>query len=172
MGSLVARATASLSILISLVNTALADEAKPVKVAAALTAPTKATVTVNTPLRHGVFRFTSYPAAWRAAQKTNRPILVFATAPSCPHCVKMIGETYRSPQVSRMVNESFETVYVDRLEQPELAAKLKVRWFPTTIVVGPNNKVIDVIEGYVDSKTLSQRLQTTVAAESSATQKR
>jgi thioredoxin-like negative regulator of GroEL len=84
----------------------------------------------------------------------------------------MLGETYRSQSISRLVNESFETVIVDRDEQPELAAKLKVRYFPTTIVVGPDNKVIDVIEGYVDSKTFAHRLQTTVAAESPATQKR
>jgi len=122
-------------------------------------------------LRHGVFRFTSYPAAWMAAQKSNKPILVFATAPSCPHCVRMVGETYRSPHISRFLNDSFETVYVDRAVQPELAAKLKIRWFPTTIVVGPNNQVLDVIEGYVDSKAFSQRLQTTFAAHA-ATQTR
>src|SRR4051812_11192782 len=106
-------------------------------------------------LRHGVFRHNSYPAAWTSAQRSNRPILVFACSPNCPHCVRMIGETYQSPQIKRFVNDSFETVYVDRAEQPELAAKLRVRYFPTTIVVAPNNVVLDVIEGYVDSKTLA-----------------
>jgi len=123
-------------------------------------------------LRHGVFRFHSYPAAWTAAQKANKPILIFATTSNCPHCVRMIGESYRSPQISRFVNDSFETVYVDRGEQPELTAKLRVRWFPTTIIVGPNNQVLDVIEGYVDPKTLAQRLQTTFAAHAAATQTR
>jgi len=126
----------------------------------------------KTVLRHGVFRFHSYPAAWTAAQKTNKPILVYATTSNCPHCVRMIGESYRSPQVSRFVNDSFETVYVDRGEQPELTAKLRVRWFPTTIIVGPNNQVLDVIEGYVDPKMLAQRLQTTFAAHAAATQTR
>jgi hypothetical protein len=62
-------------------------------------------------------------------------------------------------------------VYVDRAEQPEMTAKLRIRYFPTTIVVGPNNQVLDVIEGYVDSKTLSQRLQTSMAAHEAATRK-
>jgi len=123
------------------------------------------------PLRHGVFRFTSYPAAWTAAQKSNRPILVFATAPGCSHCVKMIGETYQQPKISQFLGDSFETVYVDRAEQPELAAKLQVRWFPTTIVVSPDNQVLDVIEGYVDAATFAQRLRTTFAAHT-ATQKK
>jgi thiol-disulfide isomerase/thioredoxin len=123
-------------------------------------------------VRHGVFRHSSYPAAWTSAQKSNRPILVFASAPNCPHCVRMIGETYQSPQVKRFLNDSFETVYVDRAEQPTLTAKLRVRLFPTTLVVGPDNVVLDVIEGYVDSKTLAQRLQTSVAANQAATKTR
>lgn len=124
------------------------------------------------PLRHGVFRWTSYPAAWTAAQKTNRPILMFVTAPGCPHCVKMIAETYQARHISPLVVDSFETVYVDRATQPELVAKLQVRWFPTTIVVGTNNKVIDVLEGYIDPLTFSQRLKTGLAASHPETQTR
>jgi thiol-disulfide isomerase/thioredoxin len=123
-------------------------------------------------LRHGVFRYSSYPAAWTSAKITNRPFLVFACSSNCPHCVRMIGETYQSPKVKKLVNDSFETVYVDRGEQPELTAKLRIRYFPTTIVVGPNNQVLDVIEGYVDSKTLASRLQTSMAAHDAATKTR
>jgi thioredoxin-like negative regulator of GroEL len=122
-------------------------------------------------LRHGVFRFTSYPQAWTAAQESNRPILVYATAPNCPHCVRMISETFAASPVKRLATDSFETVYVDRAEQPELAAKLKIRYFPTTIVVAPNHQVRDVIEGYGDATTLNQRLKTSFAAHQSATRK-
>jgi len=124
------------------------------------------------PLRHGVFRFASYPTAWTAAQKTNRPILVFVTSPSCPHCTRMLGETYSQASVSRFVVGSFETVFVDRMEQPALVAKLHVRMYPTTLVVAPNNKVIDVIEGYVDGATLSRRLRTSLAAQTDVVQTR
>jgi thioredoxin-related protein len=153
-----------------------AEEAKPQAAAAETTADsaTIAPAPAKAPLRmrHGVFKYSSYPAAWTSAQSTNRPILVFATSSNCPHCVRMVGETFRSAQVSRFVNDSFETVYVNRAEQPELSAKLKIRWYPTTLVVGPDNQVIDVIEGYVDAKTFAQRLQTSVAAHQAATQKR
>jgi hypothetical protein len=83
----------------------------------------------------------------------------------------MIGETYQQPKIKRFVGVSFETVYVDRAEQPELAAKLQVRWFPTTIVVSPDNQVLDVIEGYVDPATFALRLRTSFAAHT-ATQKK
>lgn len=126
--------------------------------------PAAAVESKPAPLRHGVFRFTSYPAAWTAAQETGRPILVFVTSRSCPHCVRMLGETYQRSTLQTFVKGSFETVLVDRTEQPELAQKLHVRMFPTTLVVGPNNKVIDVIEGYVDAAAFSRRLQTSLAA--------
>lgn len=139
---------------------------------ASLPAAPPAPAEAPAPLRYGVFRFASYPTAWTAAQKTNRPILVFVTSPSCPHCTRMLGETYSQASVSRFVAGSFETVFVDRAEQPALISKLHVRMFPTTIVVAPNNKVIDVIEGYVDGATLSRRLQTSLAAQSTILQTR
>jgi hypothetical protein len=162
--------------LASLAGRASCEEAKPDAAAepqAAQVAAANAPATVPIPLpaeqaplrlRHGVFKYSSYPAAWTSAQSSNRLILVFATSHNCPHCVRMINETFQATQVRSFVNDSFETVYVNRSEQPELATKLKLRWFPTTLVVAPNNQVLDVIEGYVDARTFSQRLQTTVAA--------
>jgi thioredoxin-like negative regulator of GroEL len=108
-------------------------------------------------------------SAWTAAQSTNKPILVYVTSRSCPHCTRMLGETLKASSVQRFVCDSFETVYVDRSEQPELAAKLNVRMFPTTLVVGPDNQVIDMIEGYVDAAAFSRRLQTTLAAQADGT---
>ena len=132
----------------------------------AIAETTRTTVDASAPrpLRHGVFRFNTYPAAWTAAQKTNRPILVYACSPACPNCVRMLGETYQTERVQQFVSGSFETVFIDRFEQPDMAAKLHLRWFPTTLIVSPSNKVIDVIEGYVDAATLERRLQTSLAA--------
>jgi uncharacterized protein YyaL (SSP411 family) len=116
------------------------------------------------PLRHGVFRWTSYPAAWTAAQKTNRPILLYVTSTQCPHCVRMLSDTYRLPTIQATVTNSFETLYVERSSQPKLVEKLRIRLFPTTMVVGPNNKVIDVMEGYMSPDVFARRLQVNLAA--------
>lgn len=115
------------------------------------------------PRIHGIFRHTSYPAAWTAAQKTNRPILVYVTSSGCPHCVQMIQRTYKRPAIQRVMHRQFETVYVDRHQQPKLVQKMRIRWFPTTIVVAPDNKVLDKIEGYVDASVLAERLETQLA---------
>jgi len=153
-----------LTVVTLIVGAKTADNAPPPTVQADLRRADAVGVKKAPILQHGVFRFTSYPVAWTAAQKSHRPILIFVTSPSCPHCTRMISQTYRTARIKRMIGGSFESVYVDRSKQPKLAAKLNVRWFPTTIVVAPNNKVIDVIEGYVDSSAFSQRLQTHLAS--------
>lgn len=116
------------------------------------------------PLRHGVFRFQTYPAAWTAAQKSNRPILVYVSAPQCPYCVRMLAETFQSPNVRETVIASYETVYVDHQTSGELVAALGVKMFPTTVLVDPNNQVTDVMEGYVAADAFRRRIQTNLAS--------
>ena len=111
-----------------------------------------------------LFRHTSYPEAWTASQESNRPILLFVSMSGCHHCDKMMAESYHTPEMKKMISESFEPVYVTRKAHPKLVKSLKVRWYPTTVLVGPNNKVMDVIEGYVDTKTFRRRIQTGLAA--------
>jgi hypothetical protein len=120
----------------------------------------------------GLFQHKSYPDAWTAAQKSNRPILLYVTMPGCPHCEKMIEETYHLPNVEQMVSQSFESVYISRRTHPKLVKSLKVKWYPTTVLVGTNNKVMDVIEGYVDAKTFQRRLKVGLASADSSTQTR
>ena len=122
--------------------------------------------------KNPLFRHHSYPDAWKAAQKTNRPILVYVCMPNCPHCVKMMEQTYEVPRVEQMVTGSFETIHVSRYTHAKLVEKLKVKWYPTTVLVAPNNKVLDVIEGYVDAKKFHIRLQTGLASVAGATQTR
>jgi hypothetical protein len=117
-----------------------------------------------------LFKHASYPAAWTASQDSNRPILVYVTMPHCPHCTKMVDGTYGCKEVEELVKGSFETVQASRYTHATLISKLHVRWYPTTVLVGPNNKVLDMIEGYVDANTFKRRLQVGIAsANSSAT---
>jgi hypothetical protein len=119
------------------------------------------------------FKHASYPAAWTAAQESNRPILVYVGMPQCPHCTLMLDKTYEQPEVDELVKGSFETLQAGRYTHATLVSKLNVRWYPTTVLVGPNNKVLDMIEGYVDANTFKRRLQLGIAsAQPSQTQKR
>jgi thioredoxin-related protein len=119
-----------------------------------------------------LFKHANYPAAWTAAQESNRPILVYVSMPQCPHCTKMLEQTYESNGVNEIVKGSFETLQVSRYSHAALISKLHVRWYPTTVLVGSNNKVLDMIEGYVDANTFKQRLQLGIASANSDTQTR
>lgn len=110
------------------------------------------------------FKHASYPAAWTAAQESNRPILVYVSMPQCPHCTLMLDKTYEQPEVDELVKGSFETLQAGRYTHATLISKLHVRWYPTTVLVGPNNKVLDMIEGYVDANTFKRRLQLGIAS--------
>ena len=111
-----------------------------------------------------LFRHVSYPAAWNAAQKSNRPLLLFVTMSGCPYCVKMVQNTLKDPDIRSLVADSFETVYVDRSAQAKLVEKLNIRYYPTIILVSSNNRVLDVIEGYVEPKVFQHRMRTNLAA--------
>lgn len=119
------------------------------------------------PISHkprALFQHATYPAAWKAAQQSNRPILVFVSMPKCHYCVKMKQQVLCLPHVKQLVAESFETISADRSTHGALVQQLQVKWYPTTVLVGPNNKVIDVIEGYANANEFQQRLQTGLAS--------
>ena len=111
-----------------------------------------------------LFQHATYPDAWKAAQKSNRPILVYVSMPNCRYCVKMKEQVFHLPRVKQLVANSFETVRADRYTHSKLVQKLRVRWYPTTVLVGPNNRILDVIEGYADANKFQQRLQTGLAS--------
>jgi thioredoxin-related protein len=120
----------------------------------------------ETPRQHldAIFQHFSYSAAWTAAQKNNRPLMLYVTTSGCPYCVKMAQSTLKNREIRSLVADSFETVYVDRIAQAKLVAKLNIRYYPTTILVSTNNQVLDVIEGYVEPMTFQRRLQTNLGA--------
>ena len=176
MGKLIARLTqlgAAVAVLIQV--PVLADEAataepagKPV-VSAADTPPVEPSVDLPAAKPRALFQHDTYPDAWRAAQKSDRPILVFVSMPNCHYCVKMTEQVYCQPRVKELVCGSFETIKAGRYTHAKLVEKLHIKWYPTTVLVGPNNKVLDVIEGYTDEKRFQQRLQTGLATLNSTT---
>jgi len=84
--------------------------------------------------------------------------------PNCHYCVKMSQQVYHYNPVKQLVSNSFETIKVGRYSHAELVQKLRIKWYPTTVVVGPNNKILDVIEGYADASSFQRRLQTGLAS--------
>ncbi|MEM9352286.1 MAG: thioredoxin family protein [Planctomycetota bacterium] len=116
-----------------------------------------------------LFRHRTYQDAWRASQKSNRPVLIYVSMPQCAHCVRMLEQTYGSGEVTQLVDDSFETVSVDRYRDAELVGKLHIKWYPTTILVGTNNKVLAKLEGYIEPQQFKRKIKTNLAVQTAAT---
>lgn len=154
--------------LSAITSTALSEEvSSTVEPVVSAAAPSELEETPSAPVAcqpRALFQHSTYPDAWKAAQASNRPILVYVSMPNCHYCEKMKSQVFTLPQVERLVADSFETISADRYTHAKLVSKLHVRWYPTTVLVGPNNKILDVIEGYKDATAFQQRLQTGLAS--------
>lgn len=112
----------------------------------------------------GPFEFHSMDEAWRAAQVSQQPILLFVSSDHCHFCRKMQKETLSHPQLQPAFARLFEMTEVNASRQHELAARLGVRAFPTTLVISPNGQVLAKLEGYIAPRDISKRLNPVLTA--------
>jgi thioredoxin-related protein len=101
---------------------------------------------------------TDVRTAWQTAQKANRPLLLFVTSDHCPYCRKMKSETLSDPTVTRHLRDSYVPVVVSA-DSSRTATQLRINSVPTTVVILPNGRIADRIEGYVSAQKLEARLQ-------------
>jgi uncharacterized protein YyaL (SSP411 family) len=62
-------------------------------------------------------------AAFAAARKLDRPVLLDLGAVWCHWCHVMDGESYENPELARFLNEHFVCIKVDRDERPDVDAR-------------------------------------------------
>ncbi|QDU54220.1 thioredoxin family protein [Aeoliella mucimassa] len=105
-----------------------------------------------------LFRHASVNEAWAAVQQSRKPMFLYVTSDNCYFCKKMIQETYTNPQIRSGVSAYSEPVAFNASETPELAKKLGVRAFPTTLVISPENKLLHKIEGFVEPKDFAEQV--------------
>lgn len=105
-----------------------------------------------------LFRHQDVQQAWTATQVSRRPMFLYVTSDHCFYCKKMLKETLAHPQIGAGVAAYAEPVTINATEAPELARKLGVRAYPTTLVISPENKLLTRIEGFVDPQEFAQRV--------------
>ena len=89
----------------------------------------------------------------------NRPMLLFITAPGCEYCVLMHKETFTDKKVIGAVNETFTALEMDAKKHSGIARSLKVKVFPTTAVIHPSGRVVDLMPGFQGPAGFLKRLQ-------------
>ena len=117
-----------------------------------------------------IFTNRSIEQAWRTSVARKKPLLVMFKSERCMYCTKMLKETFGHPAIKRWLGAHTETVLADAEIYKVLVQRLGIRGYPTTLVVSPQGKVQDIIEGYVDPDELAERVGPflTSAAKSSA----
>jgi thioredoxin-like negative regulator of GroEL len=105
-----------------------------------------------------LFRHASLDHAWGATQQSRRPIFVYVTSDHCYFCQKMASETWSHPQIAAGVAGYTEPVMVDASRAPEVAKKLGVRAFPTTLIISHEGKLLHRIEGFAAPRAFAEQV--------------
>lgn len=96
--------------------------------------------------------------AWRIARDEQRPLLLFVTMDSCLYCQKMKLTTLKDAAVQDELKDRFVPVALNVKDEPEFVRTLRVRTFPTLVVIEPNGDVAESIVGYQTPTQLRDKL--------------
>ena len=97
--------------------------------------------------------------AWRKAQQQQRPILLYITMDNCLYCKRMQKETLADRQIQHAIRDEYVPVTIDRKLNKSLVRKLRVKIFPTTVVIDVNGRPLGSFTGYADTAEFSKQLR-------------
>jgi thioredoxin-related protein len=98
--------------------------------------------------------------AWRSTKTNQRLLLIYVKSDNCLYCDKMERDSYADPQVTQLIAEAYVPASLHASRQPELARKMGVQAFPTTVVIDSNGQLVDAVQGYVPPGKLAEWLST------------
>ena len=85
---------------------------------------------------------------------------MYITTENCFYCRKMVQETLSDDHVAKDIQASFVPVSLTAQGNRLLIRKLRVKSYPTTVIISPRSVVLDYISGYVSPEELHTRLAT------------
>ena len=98
-------------------------------------------------------------AAMQLARAQQRPLVLFVTMDGCTYCHKMVETTLSDQGILRVIGTQFVPAAIKATDRPDLMRKLKIRSFPTTLLVSPRGEIVDQITGYIDVRKFDDRLR-------------
>lgn len=116
------------------------------------------------------------PIAWvedpaqalQTAQQTGRPIVAYVTSDHCGYCRKMERTTWTDPGVAGLVAAGAVPLKLDRDRHPEEVAALRVRAYPTTVVLSPQGRGLAGAAGFQSPEELTELLRAAMQSEAVA----
>jgi uncharacterized protein YyaL (SSP411 family) len=80
--------------------------------------------------------------AFTDAQRQNKPVLLFLTAPWCQFCTAMDEQTYGNEAIAQYANANFITVRVDTDKRPDINTRYGQGGWPSTAILTPEGDVL------------------------------
>ena len=96
--------------------------------------------------------------AWQRVRELDQPLLLFITTPNCGYCKLMKQQTFRDKRVVNDVNQSFVPARINSQDSRKLTQYLKIRIYPSTIIIGPDRRIVEQIPGYIAADKMRTRL--------------
>jgi thioredoxin-related protein len=97
-----------------------------------------------------------YNTARKEAQEKGKLIVLVIGTEDCLYCRKQEASTFRDPTVQGLVNDHFLAVKVDANRDPNLAQALKIQLYPTTVLAGPDGKILAYLQGFVSAEQFKE----------------
>ncbi len=104
-----------------------------------------------------------YDTARELSRQQQKPVFLFLTSDGCRFCKKMQSEALTDPSVIRQAQAAFVPTKLRIDPDSPLAKALKVRIFPTTVIISPDGKIVDYARGYLPTNDLVGRMKQAVA---------
>jgi len=82
---------------------------------------------------------TDYDAAVRLARQQNKPLLLAFYRPNEPMVTDTFNNTYSDPKVKQFVETTFVPALINVDEQPDLARRFNISYYPTHYVKNPDS---------------------------------
>jgi hypothetical protein len=83
---------------------------------------------------------TDYDEAVKMARQQKKPMLLAFYKPNEPMVTDTFNNTYNDPAVKQFVEANFIPVLINVLEQPDLAGKFHINYYPTHYVKNPDSE--------------------------------
>ena len=100
----------------------------------------------------------------KEATEKGLPLLVVVGTEDCFYCRKLESNTFNDSAIVSQIAGNFVPLKIDASREPTLAQALKVQVYPTLVLAGPDGKIHNFIEGYLEADRLSEHMKRAIAA--------
>ena len=108
------------------------------------------------PVSRGISWQSDIQSAVDDAKRAGLPLLIQVSADWCPHCSRMKRETFADPQLTTIINQRFVAVEVDADQQREFIKQMGIQSLPTTLVVAPDLRILNRLQGFQSASQIMQ----------------